>query len=89
MTPKTNAEARLRQAVPCGVVRDTHEMTMVRMSDVQAIIESEDYYRQRAIALDVEREQLTATKDRLLSWQRSIKEALGSAITTLQNAGDF
>ncbi len=80
---------RLKAAQPCGVIRDTHEMVMVRLSDVQAILESEDHYRQRAVALDAEREQLTEANDRLLSWQGSIKEALGSAITTLQNAGSF
>ncbi len=80
---------RLKAAESTGVLRDGHVMTMVRLSDVQAILESEDHYRLRAITLDAEREQLTETKDRLLSWQRSIKEALGNAITTLQNAGNF
>lgn len=52
--PKSNAEARLSAAEPCGVVRDGYTMTMVRKSDVDDVLASLEYYRGHAGKLDAE-----------------------------------
>ncbi len=82
----SNEEGRLKEAAFCGTIRDTHEMTLVRLSDVRRILESLDYYKSRAILLNMERQSITATKDDALREARELRKVIASTIQSLEAA---
>lgn len=83
-TTVTNHEIRLRQATFCGTIRDSNEMTLVRLADVHHAAESIAYYREQAATLDTRSEGLKRECDDLKFEVKELRKGIAIAIQSLE-----
>jgi hypothetical protein len=76
-------ESRLNAATPCGIIRDGHEMTLVRLDDLQSLLGALTVYeregrtaRERCAGLLVELERADVRHQEAMRKLGAVREAI-------------